>query len=682
MIFSFSSFIIHENNFTLSKNAQKIEIEPKIFTLLCYLCKNSNRAISRKELIEKVWQGRIISDAAVNRAIGELRKLIEIDVQKPLYIVTVSKVGYRFNAVVHLQESAKLIDKNTTNLPGTGKHPSHTVRRLIIFAFIATVLIVFLSYKLTVKSDLLFSLSKPTPLTTVKGNAFKQQMFKNGDVVFIHRNSKNKYAQLWLQPAGLTASKLTNDSYYYTHVIFKDADTIFATRFDSLKERNCQIVKITISNKHIEKITDCAKRAITHLAYNASSRKLYFNFRDQVSQPYSIRSIQLDTMRIQQLTNSNPEGNTRGDYLFSLSPNGKELAVFEYQQDGGAMLKVVDLSDIKIVKSYNIFYSVNGLDWLDNQTILTSDNEGVKSFNLITKKHQALLDSKGITQADYSQHLSLLSYVKFDATRNIYQLSHQDNKPAKALTHSPFTNFHPIYANTSDALVYLSTDSGKIDIQLIDQQNKVSTLHFPESIKHIVNMKWAKDDSFIIVSINSKLYQYSLHNKQWQEIKVNLKNIHYAEVMNNQNVIVSSDQSGDWQLWEVELASGNTKKMTKNGGYSANYVASNNTLLVSKYSQEGLFQFNLDTQLETKIKEDFKITDWNKWQVRGDNIYSWKSNYIVRRNLKTNKETTMWEIHEPNSYFFNINFNENKVAYKVTEQEKASVWKNTLSLSN
>jgi hypothetical protein len=387
-------------------------------------------------------------------------------------------------------------------------------------------------------------------------------------------------------------------------------------------------------------------------------------------------------MRVQQLTNSNPEGNTRGDYLFSLSPNGNKIAIFEYQQDGGAMLKIVDLSNTKAVKHYQTFYSVSGIDWLNKQTILISDNEGIESFDLRTNKRQKLLQAKNITQAKYSQHLSLLSYVRFDTTRNIHQLTHKGTKQTEALTHSAYVNLHPNYANTSDALVYLSTDSGKLDVQLIDHQGKVSTLYFPMPIKHIGNVKWAKDDSFILASINSKLFQYSLKSAQWQEIRINLKNIHYVEVMNNQYAIVSSDQSGDWQLWAVELVSGITKKITKNGGYSANYIASNNTLLVSKYSQEGLFQLNLDTQSETKIKDNFKITDWNKWQVRGDNVYYWQNNYIVKNNLNNDAETRMWEVNEPNTYFFSINFNEDKLAYKVTEHEKSSIWKSTLSESH
>jgi len=681
MIFEFSSFVLNEYNFSLTKSQKKIEIEPKIFNLLCFFCKNPQRAISRDELIESIWQGRVVSDAAINRAISELRKVLELDTKNPQFITTVSKIGYRFSADVKIQTPPKeeaFLTKNKTIDISFLK-----VSVVIIATFLlGTLLLAIVNQQPIIKKNIVFTISEPEPLTTIKGSSFKQKVFKNGDTVFLHRNKENKQVQLWLQKVNLTATKLTNDTYYYTYAIFQDADTIFATRFDNLEDRNCQIIKLTISNKLIENITDCAKRAVTHLEYDAPSRKLYFNYREQVSQPFSIRSIQLDTMRVQQLTNSNPEGNTRGDYLFSLSPNGNKIAIFEYQQDGGAMLKIVDLSNTKAVKHYQTFYSVSGIDWLNKQTILISDNEGIESFDLRTNKRQKLLQAKNITQAKYSQHLSLLSYVRFDTTRNIHQLTHKGTKQTEALTHSAYVNLHPNYANTSDALVYLSTDSGKLDVQLIDHQGKVSTLYFPMPIKHIGNVKWAKDDSFILASINSKLFQYSLKSAQWQEIRINLKNIHYVEVMNNQYAIVSSDQSGDWQLWAVELVSGITKKITKNGGYSANYIASNNTLLVSKYSQEGLFQLNLDTQSETKIKDNFKITDWNKWQVRGDNVYYWQNNYIVKNNLNNDAETRMWEVNEPNTYFFSINFNEDKLAYKVTEHEKSSIWKSTLSESH
>jgi DNA-binding winged helix-turn-helix (wHTH) protein len=683
MIFKFAQFIVNETNFSLTHDLKKIEIEPKVFNLLCFFCRNPQRAISREEMIENVWQGRVVSDAAINRAIGELRKVIELDVKSPQYIVTVSKVGYRFNTLVNQLEDAAIIEnKATIQTKLSTKSNLKLLVYLATFAFTVMAVFIAVNYEPVIKSHNQLEVSATKPLTTIKGSAFKQQVFKNGQTVFLHRSPENRNVQLWLQAVNSPATKLTSDDYYYTFAIFKDEDTIFAARFDNLIARNCEIISFTISTKQAEKITDCAERAMTKLAFAHNTHKLYFNYRESVSQPYAIRSIQIDTGRIQQLTHADPKGNTRGDFLFALSPSGNKIAVFEYQPDGSAMLKVTDINSPTKFDRYQSYDGVGGISWFNEHTLLISGEDGILSYDLQSAESEYVLRGDNMTQAVYSPELSLLSYVKFDATRNIYQRSHDDNDREQTLTQSAYINFLPNYANTSDAMIYFSTDSGKLEVQLLDQKGLISTLNFPETIKHFGNLKWAVDDSFILASINSKLFKYSLDKANWQEIVTHLSSIHYVEIMTNEQVIVSSEQSGDWQLWQVDLNLKISNKITRNGGYSTSYLASENSLLLSKYSQEGLFKLDLNNFTEVKIKDQFKITDWNKWQVRGENLYSWSENTIVQLNFTTGAKSVAWTLKQNNPSYFSISADQRKLAYRVTEQEKSTIWQSTVIIKN
>jgi DNA-binding winged helix-turn-helix (wHTH) protein len=51
-------------------------VEPQVFDLLLYFAQNPNRVISKSELIEKIWKGRIMSDAALNSRINSARRAI------------------------------------------------------------------------------------------------------------------------------------------------------------------------------------------------------------------------------------------------------------------------------------------------------------------------------------------------------------------------------------------------------------------------------------------------------------------------------------------------------------------------------------------------------------------------------------------------------------------------------
>ena len=67
--------------------------------LLDYFIKNEGRVISRKELLEKVWErsGRLATRAP-DQFIRRLRKMIEPDPSQPRHLVTLRDAGYRFTS--------------------------------------------------------------------------------------------------------------------------------------------------------------------------------------------------------------------------------------------------------------------------------------------------------------------------------------------------------------------------------------------------------------------------------------------------------------------------------------------------------------------------------------------------------------------------------------------------------
>ncbi|MDX3774660.1 winged helix-turn-helix domain-containing protein [Chromatiaceae bacterium AAb-1] len=71
-----------------------IRLEPRLHALLNYLLLHPGQLLAKDTLIEKVWPANEGTDAAVMRAIGALRRILEDDVRAPRYIATVSKKGY------------------------------------------------------------------------------------------------------------------------------------------------------------------------------------------------------------------------------------------------------------------------------------------------------------------------------------------------------------------------------------------------------------------------------------------------------------------------------------------------------------------------------------------------------------------------------------------------------------
>lgn len=73
-----------------------IELTPKEFELLLFLCKHRGKVLSRQQLLHGVWDYHFLGDTRiVDVHISHLRDKIEKNARTPEYIMTVRNVGYK-----------------------------------------------------------------------------------------------------------------------------------------------------------------------------------------------------------------------------------------------------------------------------------------------------------------------------------------------------------------------------------------------------------------------------------------------------------------------------------------------------------------------------------------------------------------------------------------------------------
>ncbi|MFM9327570.1 response regulator transcription factor [Paenibacillus mesotrionivorans] len=82
-------------------NEELLDLTPKEFELLVFLCKHRGMVLSRQQLLLGVWDYHFVGDTRiVDVHISHLRDKIESDVKNPQYIVTVRNVGYKLREPV------------------------------------------------------------------------------------------------------------------------------------------------------------------------------------------------------------------------------------------------------------------------------------------------------------------------------------------------------------------------------------------------------------------------------------------------------------------------------------------------------------------------------------------------------------------------------------------------------
>lgn len=101
----FDEFELNWNTRELFRQGDSVAVEPKTLELIHYLLLHRDRAVSRDELAEALWPGRVISDTVISQIVRKARAAVGDDGERQEVIATVRGFGYRFVAAVREVDS-------------------------------------------------------------------------------------------------------------------------------------------------------------------------------------------------------------------------------------------------------------------------------------------------------------------------------------------------------------------------------------------------------------------------------------------------------------------------------------------------------------------------------------------------------------------------------------------------
>jgi TolB-like protein/DNA-binding winged helix-turn-helix (wHTH) protein/Flp pilus assembly protein TadD len=106
---SFQAFRLDTADQCLWRGQERVPIAPKAFDVLRYLVENPGRLVTQDEVLEKLWPHTYVNPEVFRKYILDIRKILGDRPDKPEFIETVTKRGYRFIAPV--------IDESTPKPP-------------------------------------------------------------------------------------------------------------------------------------------------------------------------------------------------------------------------------------------------------------------------------------------------------------------------------------------------------------------------------------------------------------------------------------------------------------------------------------------------------------------------------------------------------------------------------------
>ncbi|WP_044548160.1 winged helix-turn-helix domain-containing tetratricopeptide repeat protein [Mesorhizobium japonicum] len=120
MPYLFEDFALDGDRRELRRGNSLIAVEPQVFDLLQYLIRNRERVVSKDDLVDAVWQGRIVSDATLASRVNAARSALQDNGEQQRLVRTFPRRGFRFVGTVHEEAGAEATAPVEPAKPGLG----------------------------------------------------------------------------------------------------------------------------------------------------------------------------------------------------------------------------------------------------------------------------------------------------------------------------------------------------------------------------------------------------------------------------------------------------------------------------------------------------------------------------------------------------------------------------------
>lgn len=661
-IFSVGEFTIERELNTISHHGKCQIVEPKVMALLCYLSSHANEVISRDKLMEDVWRSQV-SEGAVNRVVGLLRKALSDNAESPRYIQTIAKKGYRLIADV---KNIAEVNKNEITLVKQSAPLNLLIIKLaskktVLFTIVTILILLIINWEnLSSPTRKSFEISNPKfeQLTSEQGFEYDASLSKDELwLVYRHRKNVNQSYHLYLkkrdqqQRIQLTDSTFDDRSPAISH---DKSKVVFFRK----GQNSCHLNLLTLDESaqpiEVEELHQCgAVEHYSNVVWAPDDLSVYFTDRVNSTMPYQIYQLHLSTLKVDEITRR--EDNYYGDNELALSPSGEQLLFFRNKYWGNNQVFVKNL----LTKEQRKITELGFLSWTpswtpDEKGIVFSDNRSGGKLNLLdiaTGDIQTLYQSsQSINSPQLSASGKHIVYSTKTADVNLWQSELTQNTTEtqlkeprlKSSVNSSRIDSQPVYSKDGRSLLFLSNRNGELQLWLKKEDGLLSIESLPDGTK-IDTYAWHPNGiKAVIATSNKQVYLLNTKTHALELIKLNGQSAAFPSFSSDGTIMYfTSDTSGDWQIWGYNLKEQSIVQITQKGGYQVKANSADETIYFTKYRQQGIWQLDIKADEEKKIvsnvsrSSNFKVcSDSIYYLLETDNIDLWQMNLNTARSQK------------------------------------------------
>lgn len=526
-MFQFGDFIldVKKQRLLAVVSQSEVAIEPKLLELLVLFIERPNCTITRQDILNQLWAGSIVTDNAINKLIGNLRKVLGDEAKNPRYIQTVPKRGYRLVCQVKpIDNITRLANDNgvikecqlATNLEPNKliAASNRYINVVIIFSF-ALALYIFWQF-IPGESDIKTGYS--IALTRAQGVEFSPKMHPDNEhLYYLKEQGKDNKSGLWLKNINTAVTKRVELNSHISEIISVTTQgdstrLIFLERGDN----RCVVYQAFLSLpnleelavKTVDKLFDCRDKRIKDIDYHQQQNALYYTAQPKNFWPNHIYAFDIESKKHRLITQIEPTG--WGHHTIDISPDGKKLLIMSTSSDHKTQLLALDLLNNEITEGLKFERPVYEAIWHHDSEqvfyyseppahqIIKSNLNGEGAIAIISVSEEL---SEQMSRVPDSKNLLFTTESKNFDNRWLF---HSSN--SKTINNSIVSDSSPALFHYSDQYLFASKRSGRMQLYLVDNNDEakiVTNFSQPYSFGY---MSIAPDDKNILLTLDDKVY--------------------------------------------------------------------------------------------------------------------------------------------------------------------------------
>jgi len=636
---SFDVFQIDLQAGELRREGRRIKIQEQPFRVLFLLLERAGEVVTREELRETLWPADtfVDFDHGLNSAVARLREALRDSAEKPRFIETIAKRGYRF--IAPLQAATPTVAVPSVNPAahnGTRlmHHLPGKIWMSITFCLaLFCVLTTWALYRPSPDSQL--ERIEVVPLIGLRGFQATPAFSPDGTLVAFRQSDGAHNTGIFAAVVGGQKSlQLTGDPGDCCPTWSPDSRQLAFIRY---AEKDVSILTIPALGGTEHRVYRGMASMRAGLSWSPNSDLLVFSETNPTDPTRSVISLLSLTDSSTRAITSPPAGWL--DHEPAFSPDGRQLAfvrstvagvsndVFVMPAAGGHAKRL----------TFDNRPIMGPPTWTpDSREIIFSSNRGAATglwrVSATGCKPRPVAGPVGeATWPSVPAKGNTLVYEQGESKFNIWRLDLKDAKHyvrrPSAMVLEKGDKMRPELSPDGKKIAFESNRLGFWDIWTCDVEgnncDQITSLHGTAG-----RARWSPDGRHIA---------FEFHPKERGEIYVaeipgGLPHL-IPTIAGSDNLSPSWSRDGKWlyfaskrgtepfQVWKMPVEGGSPIRITRNGGISPVESPEGRYLYYSKYEQGGVWRVPLPGGQEAEVLKDVDGGAWPNWGVNADGIY-------------------------------------------------------------